>query len=77
MWNDLCFSAALFLVILFLGCLFLEFYGPFGCLESVGKMLGLRRLEFLMDVVSFVVSLCFFFFFSRLFLLIHASIKAF
>ena len=51
-------------MILSLGCLFLEFYGPFGYLESMGKMLGLRRLEFLMDVDSFVVSLRFFFFFT-------------
>ena len=62
-------------MILSLGCLFLEFYGPFGCLESMEKMLGLRRPKFLMDVVSFVVSLRFFF--SRLFPLIHASIRAF
>ena len=61
MWNVLCFSVVLFLMILSLGCLFLEFYGSFGCLESMGKMLGLRRPEFLMDVVSFVVSLHFFF----------------
>ena len=51
-------------MILSLGCLFFEFYGPFGCLESMGKMLGLRRPEFLMDVVSFVVSLHLFFFFT-------------
>ena len=54
-------------MILSLGCLFLEFNGPFGCLESMGKMLGLRRHEFLMDVVSFVVSLRFFFFFHAFF----------
>ena len=64
-------------MILSWGCLFLEFYGPFGCPESMGKMLGVWRPEFLMDVVSFVVSLRFFFFFSRLFPLIQASIRAF